>query len=402
QLKAMGNYCKNKSIIPVAYDIEDTVQTNAVKKGKITKDGLFKNVCKFGNKIKSYGYVPVVYSFQSFFQKYLDVSKLQKKGYKIWYAQWPYYNHLDTTVKKEMYNETIADVWQFSDYLTIGGKRFDTNVCYDDFYDYSKETSKIKVEGLKEVYNLNNETVKPSAFSVYNGSTLLKKGKDYKLAYFKNNRSGTAKLKIIRYKNSKYLETKTLFFDVKPRTPQNIVTTSYLSEVEISWDKSKGASYYQIFELDPNDGTYNLVDTVKTNSYTNIDLLPGQKYEMKIRAVYDKGGKKYYSKYTEFSAYTKYTKVNIDSVTSQEENIAVVKWEPKEENCTGYEIQYSTNSNFKNPKSTRVITGINRKQSTFKKLTSCKKYYFRIRAFNELDSKKIYSTYSKTLSVKIK
>ncbi len=405
QLSSMGNYCKNKKIIPVAYDIEDSVQSKAVSKKKISKNNLLKNVCKFCDKIKGYGYVPVVYSFQSFFEKYLDISKLQDKDYKIWYAQWPYYNHLDTTVEKEMYNGETADVWQFSDYLTVGGKRFDTNVCYDNFYDYSKENSNIKVEELKEVYSLNKETVKPSAFKVYNGSTLLKKGKDYKLAYFRNDRAGTAKLKVIRYKNSKYLETKTFFFDVKPRTPQNIETESYLNKVGISWDKSKGASYYEIYQLDENDGKYNLIDTVKTNSYTNSDVQSGTMYDMKIRAVYDKNGKKYYSKYTAFLGHTKYPKLTIDYVTSNAKKSVTVKWVSKKENCTGYEIQYATNSSFKKAKK-RIINGITRKRSTFSKLKSGKKYYFRVRAFNEMDEDinldKVYSTYSKVLNVKVK
>ncbi len=75
--------------------------------------------------------------------------------------------------------------------------------------------------------------------------------------------------------------------------------------MKIDWDKSKGSSYYEIFELDENDGTYNEIDRIKTNSYINTELDSGSKVSMKIRAVYDRNGKKYYSNYKSFSVTTK-------------------------------------------------------------------------------------------------
>lgn len=401
ELKKMGNYCKDVDTIPVAYDIEDNAQIKAVKKHKISKTNLFKSVCKFCDTVKGYGYIPVVYSFQSFFSQYIDITKLQNKGYKIWYAQWPYLNHLNTKVKKEMYNGTIADVWQFSDILTIGGKRFDTNVCYDNFYDYSKEDSKIKVKNLEEVYALGNaSSVKPK-LKVYSGSTLLKKGTDYKLIYFKNNRAGTAKVKVIRYKNKKYLETKTFFFDLKPAKPKNIKTKSYLHKINVSWTASKGASYYEIQELDENDGTYNEIDVTNTNSYTNTALDSGKEHFMRIRAVYDRNGKKYYSKYKSFSAYTKYPKINSITATSDKKGQLTVNWQPKSDNCKGYEIQYSTNNTFKTSVKVKTVNGIDT-SSTKLKLTSGKSYYVRVRAYNIIGKITVYSNYSDSLKVKIK
>ncbi len=401
-LKAMGNYCKDVNTIPVAYDIEDKIQEKAVDKKKISRKYLYQGVCKFSDKIKSYGYIPVVYSFQGFFLQYLDVSKLQKKGYKIWYAQWPYLYHLNTKEKKVMYNNTIADIWQFTDCLTVGGKRFDVNVCYDSLYDYKNEDSKLKVKGLKEVYSLGNkESVKPSSFKVYSGSKRLKKGKDYKLAYFKNNRAGTAKLKVIRYKKKKYLETKTFFFDIKPRNPRKISVNSYLTKLEPSWEASKGASYYEISQYDEDEKDYTVIGKSKKNTCIIEDLDSSTKYKFKIRAVYDKNKKKYYSDYKKFTGHTKYPKVDIISAESTKKKYAEVEWEEKEDKCKGYEVQYSTNKSFKKPKYTKKISGIDN-TSTLIKLTSGKKYYFRVRAYNYVDSKKVYSTYSDVLNAKIK
>lgn len=399
-LKAMGNYCKNPKIIPVAYDIEDPAQVKAVTKKKISRSYLHKSVCKFCDKVKSYGYIPVVYSFQSFFMKYLDITKLQSKGYKIWYAQWPYFYHLDTTVKKIMYNDTVADIWQFSDNLYIGNKRFDTNVSYTPIYDYNKEKTNLKIKGLKDTYSLGNSSSKTPSFKVYSGSKLLKKNKDYKLVYFKNNRAGTAKIKVIRYKNKKYFETKTLLFDLKPRIPQNIKVKSNYRSLELSWTASKGADYYEIYEQDKIDDSYNLVDISKKNSYTDSFLEPGTRTNLKVRAVFSRPDKTLYSDFKKVFGYTKYHKINIISAESEDEGSATVKWEPRDEDCKGYEVQYSTKSDFSKNTNKVVVKGMKSSEAVIK-LKSDKKYYFRVRAYDDPDDFKVYSVYSDVLSATI-
>lgn len=62
--------------------------------------------------------------------------------------------------------------------------------------------------------------------------------------------------------------------------------------------------------------------------------------------------------------------------------------------ASGYEIRYSTKSNFK--KSTRKITvkGRLKVKRTIKGLKRRKRYYFQIRAFKNAGNKKVYSTWS--------
>jgi hypothetical protein len=171
--------------------------------------------------------------------------------------------------------------------------------------------------------------------------------------------------------------------------------------MDIFWKKSSGASYYEIQEKDVNDGSYNTIDVVKTNSYTNTDLDSGSKIDMRIRAVYDKNGKVYKSKYAYISDYTKYTKVKIESVTSEKKNYAEVKWTPKAENAVGYEIKYSTDKNFSKNVKIKTVSGIDVPSASIK-LTSGKKYYFKVRAVNEIDDVKVYSNFSDILNVKVK
>ena len=82
-----------------------------------------------------------------------------------------------------------------------------------------------------------------------------------------------------------------------------------------------------------------------------------------------------------------------------------VKWKKQETQTTGYQIQYSTSSKFKNAKTVTVsknkTTG-----KTVSKLKAKKKYYVRIRTYKMVKvggkSTKIYSSWSKAKTVKVK
>lgn len=82
-----------------------------------------------------------------------------------------------------------------------------------------------------------------------------------------------------------------------------------------------------------------------------------------------------------------------------------VKWKKQTVQTTGYQIQYSTSSKFKNAKTVTVsknkTTG-----KTVSKLKAKKKYYVRVRTYKtvKIDGKstKIYSSWSKAKTVKVK
>lgn len=302
ELKKMGCYTKDTQNIQIAYDIEDPVQINALNKKKVSKSYMHKSVMKFCNTVKKYNFVPCVYSFESFFYDYLDVDDFQQNGVKVWWARWP--KPLNTKVKKVLKNGTNPDVWQFASVYKIGNTVFDTNVCYDNFYDYSKESSTLKVKGIKKSYEPDSSGVKPS-FKVYDGNTLLKKGKDYKVAYFGNKHSGAATAKIIRYKDGEYFETKTVEFIIDPSPVKIISKNSTKDEIEFAWNKVSDAEKYQIFEYDSDYKTYDKIDTVKKTEYLHFDLEENTTYKMKIRPVYKTNGKTVYGAETKFKIKTK-------------------------------------------------------------------------------------------------
>lgn len=82
-----------------------------------------------------------------------------------------------------------------------------------------------------------------------------------------------------------------------------------------------------------------------------------------------------------------------------------VKWKKQVSQTNGYQLQYSLNSNFKSAK----LLNVNNNKVTSKSISnlkSKKKYYVRIRTYKNVKvngkSTKLYSTWSKSLNVKVK
>lgn len=77
-----------------------------------------------------------------------------------------------------------------------------------------------------------------------------------------------------------------------------------------------------------------------------------------------------------------------------------VTWK-KQKGVTGYEVQYSTNKDFKKGVHTKKVTGAAKVKVTIKGLKKNKKYYVRIRTYKKVGGKKYVSKWSKKKSVKI-
>ncbi|MGN0489109.1 MAG: GH25 family lysozyme [Ruminococcus sp.] len=304
QIEKLGNYTKDKNTIQVAYDIEDSSLANAVINKKISKSYLQKSVIKFSNAIKNKGYIPVVYSYESFFTNYLNLSDLQNRGYRIWFARWPNVNSLDTTKKYIMPNNTNPDVWQYSSSFYINGVNLDTNVCYDDFYDYTKENSKVTVTGLKDIYSYSSKGVEPE-ISVYYKNTLLTKNVDYKLKYFSNKSPGIGRIKIIRYKNGEYQDTKTVKFTIKATKVKKLTAVAKNTSIKLSWNQHIGASYYKIYEYCDETNRYEYIYTTDETNITFIELNRNTEYSYKVSAVTKINSNIYEGKKAKVTAKTK-------------------------------------------------------------------------------------------------
>ena len=97
---------------------------------------------------------------------------------------------------------------------------------------------------------------------------------------------------------------------------------------------------------------------------------------------------------------TKPAKVKINKVKANKKSI-VVYWNTKS-NVSGYEIQTATDKSFKKNKKTYTVAKKSTNKRTIKKLKSKKKYYVRVRAYKNVNGKKIYGKWSDVKSVKVK
>ena len=69
---------------------------------------------------------------------------------------------------------------------------------------------------------------------------------------------------------------------------------------------------------------------------------------------------------------------------------------------SGYQLQYATNKKFKKNKKSVTVKKSKTTSKTVKKLKSNKKYYVRIRTYKTVNGKKLYSSWSKAKTVKVK
>lgn len=171
------------------------------------------------------------------------------------------------------------------------------------------------------------------------------------------------------------------------------IKDNYTNKVKLKWDKQPQATQYKIYLYNNKTKKYKCKKTLNGNTTTATikGLTDGTTYTFKIQAI---NAKNLYGEYTKLKVTTKPKKVTISKLKATGKNRLTIKWK-KVSNSNGYIIQYSTNSKFKNAKKMQIK---NKKtiSKVIKSLKRNKKYYIRIRAYRQVDGKKIYGDYSKT------
>lgn len=94
-------------------------------------------------------------------------------------------------------------------------------------------------------------------------------------------------------------------FAVSVGTPSNVtITVSSATKVKVSWDKSKNAKKYNVYQSTKSNSGYKLVKSTTANNLTISKLKSGKTYYFKVRAVNGKS----YSKYS--AVVTNWGKIN--------------------------------------------------------------------------------------------
>lgn len=118
-----------------------------------------------------------------------------------------------------------------------------------------------------------------------------------------------------------------------------------------------------------------------------------------------KDGTKYYYRicgngcFSATTAFVYSSGTNISKIENSNSGALTVNWR-KANNVSGYQIQYSTDSNFK--KNNTITMNTQKKNSTtIKALTTGNTYYVRIRTYTSHNEKNFYSSYSDAVEIEI-
>jgi hypothetical protein len=112
-----------------------------------------------------------------------------------------------------------------------------------------------------------------------------------------------------------------------------------------------------------------------------------------------KGSKYYGEMSTTFKINPKGT--SISKVTAKSKGFTVT-WKKQATQTTGYQIQYSTDKNFKKNNKTVTVSKTGTTSKTISKLSAKKKYYIRVRTYKTVSGTKYYSGWSKVSSITTK
>ena len=178
--------------------------------------------------------------------------------------------------------------------------------------------------------------------------------------------------------------------------------TNYTNKVKLKWNRQSNITTYKIELYNKKTRKYECKKTLNLDatSATIKGLIDGTTYKFRIRAIKTVNGKNYYGEYTYLKVTTKPNKVKISKIKSTVKKKMNIYWK-KISNSTGYELQYSLKNSFKSKKSVKIKSK-KTLNKTIKNLKSNKKYYIRIRAYKQVEGKKIYGDYSRIKSMKTK
>ncbi|MBR3645382.1 MAG: hypothetical protein IKN54_03100 [Lachnospiraceae bacterium] len=151
----------------------------------------------------------------------------------------------------------------------------------------------------------------------------------------------------------------------------------------IYWNKKDNNDKIEIWYSGHEHSDFVKKDVVSNERFKLSRFGTGSFYYVKIRAVRTVGGKKYKGKYSNVTPIV--TGVNLVKVTSPAAGVINVRWE-KAESAKGYKLEYSKDKDFKSV-TTVYIEDKNKTSLKLYELVQNKRYYFRISAFKQMNSK---------------
>ena len=248
----------------------------------------------------------------------------------------------------------------------------------------------------KTVYTYNGKVQTPSVTVKDSKGKTLKKNTDYTIKY-ERGRANPGKYSVTVTFKGKYSGTKTLSYTIAPKTTSKVTASQTTSSVTLKWNKVTAATGYRVFQK-VNGKWKTLTNTTKL-TYTIKKLKAGTKYTFAVRPyTVDGKDRLFATTFTQINTATK-CKTPTLKVTSSKKGVAALSWS-NVAGESGYQVYYSTSKNGSYKKLGTYKANV--VKASKKKLTSGKKYYFKVRAYKKTSDRTIYGGWSSVKSVKIK
>ena len=312
-------------------------------------------------------------------------------------------------------------------------KNRDFKVTYKNNKNAGKGTAVIRLQGSYKGTLTENFTIKPrniSGVSVsltsvrysYNGkirqpgttvkiklssdssAVTLKKGRDYTVAYSSNCKSIGTKQVVIKGKGNYTGQTKKYTYVIVPETPSGLKVIDRSSgalRVTCNAAKTSGCKYQFILKkYDSSSGEWVRVSSKKVNSNSTVfsGLNAATTYVCYVRIYKTIGSTTYAGDWTSGMRTTTSPSRPVMSYAVRTGSSSMKAVWKAVSAATGYEVQYSTKSDFSSNVKTVAVKGRTTTSKTISGLNSSGTYYVRVRAYRTYNGKNYSGSWSSRVS----
>lgn len=192
-----------------------------------------------------------------------------------------------------------------------------------------------------------------------------------------------------------------LSFTTNPSATAIKSVVNNASGITISWAKNSNAAGYVIQRKTNNGGwtTIKKLSNSSTTSYVDKKASAnGSKYQYRIYCYINDGGQEYTGEASKAKTIYRLSRPAIKKLKAAKKAFTV--YYSTNSKSSGYQLQYSTKSNFTSGTKTVTIKRPSTASKKLTKLSSKKKYYVRIRSYKTVGGVKYYSAWSSVKNVK--
>jgi uncharacterized repeat protein (TIGR02543 family) len=167
------------------------------------------------------------------------------------------------------------------------------------------------------------------------------------------------------------------------------------TSIKINWSKVTNATGYRLYRATSYRGSYKYIGKTSSTSYKNTPLTTGKKYYYKVRAYTTVGSTTKYGSYSSIVSSIPVPSTPSVTVKSSSYKSIKISWK-KVSGASGYRVYRATSKSGKY----KLIKTTTSTRYTNSSLRTGKRYYYKVRPYKWMNSKRIYGNYSSIKSAK--